>query len=49
MLELQAKKRGHSLLLGEELDRKMKLYLNAMRSRGAVVNTSVVIGVYSSK
>ena len=45
MLELHAKKRGRPLLLGEELDRKVKLYLNAMRSRGAVVNTSVVVGV----
>ena len=34
--EVPAKKRGHPLLLGEELDGKMKLYPNAMRSRGAV-------------
>ena len=33
------------MLLGEELDRKVNLYLNAMRSRGAVVNTSVVVAV----
>ena len=33
------------MLLGEELDRKVKLYLNAMRSRGAVINTSVVVAV----
>lgn len=45
VLELPAKKRGRPLFLGEELDKKVKSYLNAMRSRGAVVNTSVVVGV----
>ena len=48
MLELHAKKRERPLLLGEELDRKVKLYLNVMRSRGAVVNASVVVGVANS-
>ena len=47
VLELPAKKRGRPLLLGEVLDQKVKSYVIAMRSRGAVVNTSVVVGVAS--
>ena len=45
VLELPRKKRGRPLLLGEELDQKVKLYVNAMHSKGAVVNRTIVAGV----
>ena len=45
VLELPRKKRGQPLLLGEELDQKVKLYMNAMHSKGAVVNRTIVAGV----
>ena len=41
--ELPSKKRGHPLLLGEELDRKVKDYLLSLRSCGAVVNTAITL------
>ena len=42
--ELPLKKRGRPLLLGEELDQKVRTYLIALRSSGAVVNTAVAVG-----
>ena len=41
--ELPSKKRGRPLLLGEELDRKVKAYLLSLRSFGAVVNTAITL------
>ena len=43
--ELPTKKRGRPLLLGEEVDRQVRTYLNEMRGRGCAVNTAVAIGV----
>ena len=43
--ELPTKKRGRSLLLGEEVDRQVRTYLNAMHGRGCAVNTAVAISV----
>ena len=43
--ELPTKKRGRPLLLGEEVDRQVRTYLNTMRGRGCAVNTAVAIGV----
>lgn len=37
------KKRGRPLLLGEELDKKVKAYLLSLRSCGAVVNTAITL------
>lgn len=34
-------KRGHSLLLGEELEMQIRAYLNGLRANGAVVNTAI--------
>ena len=41
---LPAKKRGRPLLLGEELDRKIQLYLRAIRESGGAVNTAIALG-----
>ena len=41
---LTGKRRGHPLLLGEELDKEVQEYLLFLRERGAVVNTSIVVG-----
>ena len=43
--ELPTRKRGRPLLLGEELDRQVRTYLNDIRGRGCAVNTAVAIGV----
>jgi hypothetical protein len=39
IVELESKKRGRKTLLGDELDSKVKLYLQTLRSKGGVVNT----------
>ena len=41
---LPAKKRGRPLLLGEELERKIQLYLRAIRESCRAVNTAIVLG-----
>ena len=41
---LPAKKLGRPLLLGEELERKIQLYLKAIRESGGVVNTAIALG-----
>ncbi len=41
--ELPSKKRGRPLLLGDELDKKVKAYLVSLRSCGAVVNTAITL------
>ena len=43
--ELPEKKKGHSLLLGNELDKQVKSYIGYLRERGAVVNTVIFLGV----
>lgn len=45
--ELPEKKREHPLLLGDELDKQVKIYnqFEYLQERGAVVNTVVVLGV----
>ena len=40
-MELESKKRGRKTLLGDELDSKVKLYLQTLRSKGGVVNTAI--------
>ena len=41
---LPAKKHGHPLLLGEELEWKIQLYLRAIQESGRAVNTAIVLG-----
>jgi hypothetical protein len=41
--ELPQKKRGHPVLLGEELDKQVKSYLTSFRESGAVVNTAITM------
>ena len=41
---LPAKKRDRPLLLGEELERKIQLYLRAIREFGGAVNTAITLG-----
>ena len=41
--ELPDKKTGRLYLLGEELDERVQRYLIALRERGAVINTSIVL------
>ncbi len=41
--ELPSKKRGRPLLLGDELDKKVKAYLVSLHSCGAVVNTAITL------
>ena len=41
--ELPEKKRGHPLLLGDELEKQVKTYIGYLRERGAVVNTAIVL------
>ena len=43
--ELLTKKKGRPLLIGQELDRQVGAYLNAIRERGGVVNTAITIAV----
>lgn len=37
----RVKKRGRKTLIGDELDSKVKLYLQTLRSNGGVVNTAI--------
>lgn len=39
---LTPKKRGRKLLLGDELDNKVKRFVTTIRSSGGVVNTAIV-------
>ena len=39
--KLSAKKRGRPLLLGEEMDEQVKVFLKQLRENGAVVNTAI--------
>ena len=41
--KLPDKKTGRPYLLGEELDERVQRYLIALRERGAVINTSIVL------
>ena len=41
---LPTKKRGHPLLLGEDLDTKVQQYLRALRECGWAINTAIVLG-----
>ena len=41
--ELPAKKKGRPLMLGAELDKLVELYLKELRSKGAVVNSAIVM------
>ena len=41
---LPTKKRGRPLLLGEEFERKVQLYLGAIRESGRAVNTAIAMG-----
>ena len=41
--ELIDQKRGHPLLLGEELDKQVRAYLTELRSNGCPVNTAIAI------
>ena len=43
MRELVDRKRGHPLLLGNELDVQVQAYVNALRLNGRIVNTAIVI------
>ena len=51
--QLPPKKKGCPLLLGEELDRQVRDYLQVLRRNGAAVNTAIVIacgdGIIRSK
>ena len=41
--QLPPKKKGCPLLLGEELDRQVRDYLQVLRKNGITVNTAIVI------
>ena len=41
--ELPSKKKGHPYLLGEKLEKQVQSYLIALRDRGGVVNTAIVL------
>ncbi len=49
MVSLPVKKRGRSLLLGEDLDMKVQLYLNNVRCQGngGVVSSRIVMAAAS--
>ena len=51
--QLPPKKKGCPLLLGEELDRQVRDYLQVLRKNGVIVNTAIVIafgdGIVRSK
>ena len=42
-MQLQKKKLGRPLLLGDEIDTKVQEYLNMLRKKGAIVNSVVAI------
>ena len=41
--ELRDQKTGRPCLLGEELDKRVQRYIIALRDKGAVINTSIVL------
>jgi len=41
--ELPPKKRGRPLLVGNELDVQVQLYVKELRNNGAVINTAIVM------
>ena len=41
--KLESKRRGRPLLLGDELDKRVQLYVKALREAGAVINTSITM------
>lgn len=41
--ELQTKKRGHSYMLGEEMDRQLQEYVKSLRESKTVVNSTIVL------
>ena len=43
--ELDRKRRGRPLLLGEQLDKQVQAYITQLRSAGGVVNTPIVIAM----
>ena len=43
IVRLESKKMGRPLLLNEKLDREVQSYLRALRDKGAVVNSAIVI------
>ena len=43
--DLPGKKRGRPLMIGEELNQQVQDYISYLRTRGAIINTHVVIGV----
>ena len=40
---LENKKRGRPLMLGEELDKQVQMYIKTLRSKGCPINTSIVM------
>ena len=42
ILTLERQKRGRPLLLGEELDKILQLYVSSLRDHGAVFNIRIV-------
>ena len=44
IVELPQKRRGRPLLLGDELEQEVKIFIKAARERGTVVNTETVMG-----
>lgn len=44
-MKLESKRRGRPLLLGDELDKRVQLYIKALREAGAVINTSITMAV----
>ena len=43
--ELVPKKRGHPLLIGEELDDQVREYVKELRKSGVIINAHVIIAV----
>ena len=43
VIKLPGKKRGRPLLLGEEMDTQVEVFLKQLRENGAVVNTAIVM------
>lgn len=43
IVKLESKRRGRPLLLGDELDKRVQLYVKALREAGAVINTSITM------
>ena len=41
--KLESKKRGHPLMLGEELDKQVQMYIRTLGSKGCPINTAIVM------